>query len=133
MSIYAKEILQRLKKYKEANEIFEFLLFQQNTYLLDSRAKWFERLSLNLEVHLKKPVEAYDVLEKGLADVKYVKKAGRLVLYQRLSKMKSTKKYANIKELKEKFKLSCQLTEKYDLIEAPTVEIEGSFRINIQK
>ncbi len=126
LSIYANEILQRLKKYSEANGIFEFLLFEQNVYLMNSRACWFERLSLNLETHLKQPVEAYSVLEKGLADMVYVKKAGRLALYQRLIKMKQTKRYASIKELKDKFKYEYQNVEKYDFIVAPTVEIEGT-------
>jgi Fanconi-associated nuclease 1 len=126
LSIYANEILQKLKKYEEANDIFEFLLFQQSTYLLDSRAKWFERLALNLETHLKDSVRAYDILEKGLSDLKYVKKAGRLALFQRLLKMKQTKRYAKIKELSEKFKQNLHQIEKYDFIEAPTVEIEGT-------
>jgi hypothetical protein len=126
LSIYANEILQRLKKYAQANEIFKFLLFEQNGYLRDSRARWFERLALNLETHLKMPVEAYAVLEKGLADMTYVKKAGRLALYQRLIKMKQTKRYGTIKELKEKFKYEYQNVEKYDFIAAPTVEIEGT-------
>jgi Fanconi-associated nuclease 1 len=126
LSIYANEVLQRLKKYTEANLIFDFLLFKQSTYSMDSRGRWFERLALNLETHLKQPVEAYSVLEKGLTDMAHVKKAGRLALYQRLAKMKQTKRYASIGELKEKFKYEYQNVEKYEFIEAPTVEIEGT-------
>jgi hypothetical protein len=44
LSIFSYEILQKLKKYTEANELFEFLVFKQNLYVQTMRAKWFERV-----------------------------------------------------------------------------------------
>lgn len=125
LSIYANEVLQKLKKYAEANEVFKFLLEEQNTYSLDSRARWFERLSLNLETHLKQPQQAFDVLERGLNDTQHVRKAGRLALYQRLTKMKQTKRYLSMKDLKEKLQREHEQIEGNEFIEAPIVEIEG--------
>jgi fanconi-associated nuclease 1 len=125
LSIYANEVLQRLRKYQEANEIFEFLLNKQNTYLLLHKAKWYERLALNYETHLKDPVKSFDALCKGLNDKQWVRKAGRLALYQRLLKMSQTKKYLKISELKNKLKEMC-VSEQYEYIEAPTLEIEGT-------
>lgn len=72
ISIYAFEILQKLKKYQEANELFEFLILKQFTYLLSYRSKWYERLALNYETHLKNPFKAYEMLCVGLKDKQYV-------------------------------------------------------------
>jgi Fanconi-associated nuclease 1 len=124
LSIYANEILQRLRKYNEANQLFEFLLFKQNVYLLTHRARWFERLALNYESHLKEPLKAFEVLSQGLKDHEYVKRAGRLALYQRLLKMSETKRYMKIRELKERLKSSL-IVDKFDFQQAPTVEIEA--------
>lgn len=54
-----------------------------------------------------------------------MRKAGRLALYNRLIKMSDTKKYLKIKDLKDGLKSAC-IREKYDYIEAPTYEIEGT-------
>lgn len=40
LSLFTDEILERFKKHKEANEIYEFLLYRQQTYLQQSRARW---------------------------------------------------------------------------------------------
>jgi hypothetical protein len=58
ISIFAFEILQKLKKYADANEMFEFLVFKQTIYCLSYRSKWYERLALNYETHLKNPFKA---------------------------------------------------------------------------
>lgn len=125
LSIYAFEILQRLKKYQEANDLFEFLLYKQNVYLQSSRYKWFERLAINYESHLKDPVKSFEALKSGLEDHIFVKKAGRLALHKRLVKMSQTKKYLKKKELKDSLENLCNI-ETYEFQEAPTVEIEGT-------
>ncbi len=40
LSIFSTDILERLKKYEQANEIYEFLLNRQNTYFQYRRARW---------------------------------------------------------------------------------------------
>ena len=123
--MYAFEILQRLHKYDEANDLFDFLLHKQEAYLLSYRAKWFERVALNYESHLKNPLESFETLVKGLKDVQYVRRAGRLALYQRLVKMSETKKYLKMSELKDKLRKAV-ITEKFEYQEAPVVEIVGT-------
>lgn len=115
LSVYAFEVLQKLKLYTEANEVFEFLLFKQANYRLSWRHKWYERLAMNYELYLKEPVKALDVLKKGLRDTEYVKKAGRLTLSVRIEKMAETKKYAKIEGLKDELK-QVVATEKYDFL-----------------
>lgn len=121
MSLYATEVLQKLGKYEEANEIFDFLLFKQKVYSGGSRAKYYERYSINLEAHMKEPIKAFEILKKGIKETKF---AGRLGLYQRLVKMSETKRYSKIKQLDD-LKKVCE-EEKYEFIEAPTVEIVGT-------
>ena len=48
------EVLQKLRDYKSANDILESLL-SQKYYLQDYRGRWFDRLALNLQTHLKNP------------------------------------------------------------------------------
>jgi len=72
ISMYAFEVLQKLKLYKEANDLFEFLISKQNVYSLSTRGKWFERLALNYEAHLKNPFKAFETLCLGLNDKTYV-------------------------------------------------------------
>ena len=91
--MYAFEVLQRLHKYNDANKLFEFLLYNQSLYLLSYRSKWFERVALNYESHLKNPIKSFETLSAGLKDLSYVRRAGRLALYQRLLKMSLTKKF----------------------------------------
>ena len=124
ISIFAYEVLQRLRKYRDANDLFEFLI-RQNVYLLTSRGKWYERMALNFEAHLKDPQSAFRCLKDGLADKINVRKAARLALYQRLIKMSQTKKYSKIKELNDAF-ANLVSSEKYEVSEAKTVEIEGT-------
>ncbi len=125
LSIYAMEILQRMKLYKQANEIFEFLLFEQDLYLLDYRYHWFERLAINYETHLKDPYRAMEILEIGLKDKTNVRKAGRLALYQRAFKMSQIKRYIKIEDLTEKLKIICE-KEFYSIEDAPIKQIEAN-------
>jgi hypothetical protein len=41
ISQYAIDVLQRLKMYPRANELFMFLLFDQNDYLQDYKISWY--------------------------------------------------------------------------------------------
>lgn len=125
LSSYASDILERLKKHEEANEIYSFLLEKQNTYLQTSRARWFLRMALNYESHMKMPREAFEVLVIGLQDKQFVRNAGRLSLYTRLVKMSETKRYLKIKELKDGFSLSLKRCS-FPIREAPVREIEGT-------
>ncbi|KAK7891028.1 hypothetical protein WMY93_022991 [Mugilogobius chulae] len=60
------EILQRLKRYEEAVEELQSLL-SQSIYCQDSRGRWWDRLALNLQQHLKKPEQAICAIRDGLA------------------------------------------------------------------
>lgn len=125
MSIYASEVLQKMKQYKKANELFEFLLYKQELYLLDSRHHWYERLAINYETHLKEPDTAMDTLKKGLEDKVNVRKAGRLSLYQRAVKMTQTKRYSKYGSQIEKLSILCE-NDKYNISEAPIRTIEAN-------
>jgi hypothetical protein len=73
---------------------------------------------------LRNPLKSFEILRSGLKDVQYVKSAGRLALYQRLTKMAKTKRYQNtlvVDELK-----SLCAAEKFEFLEAPIREIEGT-------
>ncbi|RMZ94613.1 fanconi-associated nuclease 1, partial [Brachionus plicatilis] len=72
LSIFSFEVLQRLKKYQEANDTFEFLLYKQNVYRLSSRSKWFERLAINYETHLKDPVKSFNSIKIALEDTENI-------------------------------------------------------------
>ncbi len=82
-------------------------------------------MALNLEHHLKKPIEAFQVLIQALSDKQYVCKAGRLSLYTRLVKMSETKRYMKIKEIKDSIKTAI-VREHFSVKNAPTREIEGT-------
>ncbi|UYV69852.1 FAN1 [Cordylochernes scorpioides] len=80
------EVLQRLKRYKQAAELLQFLLQQKVTHVYtpfheegqsllsykdlcqDHRGRWWERLALNWEVHLKDRTQSLQVLEQALQD-----------------------------------------------------------------
>ncbi|XP_049578012.1 fanconi-associated nuclease 1 isoform X2 [Syngnathus scovelli] len=87
-------ILQRLRRYEEAvNELRCLLL--QDVYCSDSRGRWWDRLALNLQQHLKKPEKAIRAIKDGLSDP-FVRTGHKLALYQRASRMResaSFKKY----------------------------------------
>ena len=61
-SVYAKmlsscvEYLEKCRLYGQANELLERLL-SQSVYCVGSRGRWWERLALNLDQHLKKHSE----------------------------------------------------------------------------
>ncbi|KAM8860850.1 fanconi-associated nuclease 1 isoform 1-T1 [Synchiropus picturatus] len=88
------EILQRLRRYEDAVEELRSLL-QQSVYCPDSRGRWWDRLALNLQQHLKKTEQAIDVMRDGLLDP-LVRTGHKLSLHQRAMRMSesaSFKKY----------------------------------------
>uniref|UniRef100_A0A3Q3X4D1 Fanconi-associated nuclease n=1 Tax=Mola mola TaxID=94237 RepID=A0A3Q3X4D1_MOLML len=88
------EILQRLRRYEEAVEELQSLLLQ-TIYCPDSRGRWWDRLALNLQQHLKRPEQAICAIRDGLSDP-LVRTGHKLALYQRGVRMKesaSFKKY----------------------------------------
>ncbi|XP_030222548.1 fanconi-associated nuclease 1 [Gadus morhua] len=95
------EILQRQRCYKEAVEELRSLL-AQTVYCPDSRGRWWDRLALNLQQHLKRPEQAICAIRDGLADP-LVRTGHQLSLHQRAVRMKespSMKKHVvKLKEL----------------------------------
>uniref|UniRef100_A0A8C1NIK8 Fanconi-associated nuclease n=1 Tax=Cyprinus carpio TaxID=7962 RepID=A0A8C1NIK8_CYPCA len=88
------EILQRLRRYEDAVEELRILL-SQSVYCVDSRGRWWDRLALNLQQHLKKHEQAICAIRDGLNDP-LVRTGHKLSLHQRASRMKesaSLKKY----------------------------------------
>ncbi|MEQ2250480.1 hypothetical protein ILYODFUR_001334 [Ilyodon furcidens] len=88
------EILQRLRRYEEAVEELQALL-KQPVYCPDSRGRWWDRLALNLQQHLKKSDQAICAIRDGLLDP-LVRTGHKLSLHQRAVRMKeapSCKKY----------------------------------------
>lgn len=88
------EILQRLRHYEEAVEELRNLL-SQSVYCVDSRGRWWDRLALNLQQHLKQHEQAICAIRDGLNDP-LVRTGHQLSLHQRASRMKesaSFKKY----------------------------------------
>ncbi|XP_043072858.1 fanconi-associated nuclease 1 isoform X2 [Puntigrus tetrazona] len=88
------EISQRLRRYEDAVEELRTLL-SQSVYCVDSRGRWWDRLALNLQQHLKKHEQAICAIRDGLNDP-LVRTGHKLSLHQRASRMKesaSLKKY----------------------------------------
>ncbi|XP_029290000.1 fanconi-associated nuclease 1 [Cottoperca gobio] len=88
------EILQRLRRYEEAVEELLSLL-SQSVCCPDSRGRWWDRLALNLQQHLKKPEQAVCAIRDGMSDP-LVRTGHKLSLHQRAVRMKesaSLKKY----------------------------------------
>ncbi|KAI4889045.1 hypothetical protein NFI96_023804 [Prochilodus magdalenae] len=88
------EILQRLRRYEDAVEELRSLL-SQTVFCPDSRGRWWDRLALNLQQHLKQHEQAICAIRDGLKDP-LVRTGHRLSLYQRAARMKesaSFKKY----------------------------------------
>ncbi|XP_073706826.1 fanconi-associated nuclease 1 [Garra rufa] len=88
------EILQRLRRYEDAVDELKDLL-SQAVYCVDSRGRWWDRLALNLQQHLKQHEQAICAIRDGLNDP-VVRTGHKLSLHQRASRMKesaSLKKY----------------------------------------
>ena len=64
------ELFQFKKQYTDAVQQLKELI-QQETYHLDYRGRWYERLVLNLDHHLKKPSEVSCTLVKFLMRIEF--------------------------------------------------------------
>jgi fanconi-associated nuclease 1 len=87
---YCVSVLEQLKMYTQACSLLEKLLEQKN-YCQDYRGRWFERLILNLNKHLKKPDDAIRFLKSALDDNE-VRGGHRYSIYQRARKVYSANK-----------------------------------------
>ncbi|XP_064620934.1 fanconi-associated nuclease 1-like [Lineus longissimus] len=110
------EVLQKVKKYAEANEVLEELL-NQSLHCQHYRGHWWDRLALNLDQHLKSPDKSLDVIRKGLSDL-HVRSGRRLALYQRSQKICESPSNKKLKKRQKEFKHN-------KVQEAPKVTIQG--------
>ncbi|XP_078718333.1 fanconi-associated nuclease 1 isoform X1 [Lampetra fluviatilis] len=110
------EILQRLQLYSEAVEQLHSLLSQQ-TYCIQRRGSWWDRLALNLQHHLKDTPKAIEAIRRGLTDP-YVRTGQRLALHQRAVRIRESPSCKALRHL-----LRDLPTVEYD--EAPKVTIRG--------
>ncbi|XP_026086584.1 fanconi-associated nuclease 1-like [Carassius auratus] len=109
------EILQRLRRYEESVEELRILLSQQ-VYCVNSRGRWWDRLALNLQQHLKRHEQAICAIRDGLNDP-VVRTGHKLSLHQRASRMKES---ASLK--------------KYHLLlqDLPTVHVQDVTHVSVQ-
>ncbi|XP_022106779.1 fanconi-associated nuclease 1-like [Acanthaster planci] len=110
------EILQKLRRYTEAVDALRLLLAQSN-YCCDSRGRWWDRLALNLDQHLKKPEQALDAVQEGLADG-YVRTGHRLALQLRAQKILKSASGKRFRKRRDDFTFD-------PVREMPRVTIEG--------
>lgn len=61
------DVLQRLKEHRRAVRLLRALLGQTH-FCLSRRGHWWDRLALNLDVHLGKPGEAMDAIKEALGE-----------------------------------------------------------------
>ena len=114
------ELLEKDRQYEEAVKLLRQLL--DSPHLPRYRGHWYERLSLDLDSHLKSPKEALQVVEQALLDVN-VRGGRRLMLMQRAEKIGKAKKAKLAEELellKEKVDWDLPTVE-----ELPTVTVQG--------
>jgi len=114
------ELLEKDRQYEEAVKLLRQLL--DSPHLPRYRGHWYERLSLDLDSHLKSPKEALQVVEQALLDVN-VRGGRRLMLMQRAEKIGKAKKGKLAEELellKEKVDWDLPTVE-----ELPTVTVQG--------
>ena len=115
------DLLEKSRQYEEAVKLIRQLL--SSPHLPHYRGHWYERLSLDLDSHLKSPQEALEVVEQALQDER-VRGGRRLMLLQRAEKIGKARKGALAEELEAlKERLDC-----WDLPtaeELPTVTVQG--------
>lgn len=90
------EVLERAKEHSLAVDLLRTLL-AQNVYLPHYRGLWYDRLVLDLDMHLKQPQASLDEIKAGLADSR-VREGRKLALCQRAMKICNTKKNLKLKE-----------------------------------
>lgn len=89
-------ILQFLGRFEEAVEQLKELLSQKH-YHLDCRGRWFDRLTLNLDFHLKRPMEALNYIVEALSD-SCIQTGHRLDILNRGNRILSSKKIASFQK-----------------------------------
>ncbi|XP_067948850.1 fanconi-associated nuclease 1-like [Watersipora subatra] len=116
MSISA-DILQKLKKWDKAANIYDLML-SQKVYRLNSRGYWYERLSLICHSHMKNYERAAKAIVEALAD-SYVRGGHRLSIYLRGKKLQSSDRFKN--------KIGCPLDgiRHDELVDIPQTEISA--------
>ena len=85
------ELLERGRRYQEATEVLQELL-AQDVYLPQYRGKWYERLALDLDQHLKRPGDSLKSIWTALDDPR-VHPPKKMLLCQRVEKVCSSKKH----------------------------------------
>lgn len=110
------DVLQRLKEHRHAIKVLQDLLGQK-LYCQSRRGHWWDRLALNLEVHLGKPNEALKVLHEALDDPS-ISPAARHALVTRANRLAARMPKGVSPTLESLLKL-----EQWDA--HPQVEIEG--------
>jgi Fanconi-associated nuclease 1 len=78
-------IFEKLHLYTDAIRYLHDLL-SQDTFCLDKRGRWYDRLSINLASHVKDLPSAIEVCYKGISDT-YVRTARRYALERRLNRL----------------------------------------------
>lgn len=111
------EILQKLRRYKDAVDMLQTLV-DQKVYCLDYRGRWYDRIALNLDQHLKQPEKAFSVIKTALADIS-VRTGHRFALFSRAQKICSS---SSNKKLELRLE---ELPEIMSVREAPKVVIKG--------
>ncbi|XP_067091145.1 fanconi-associated nuclease 1 [Osmerus mordax] len=109
------EILQRLRRYEEAVEELRSLL-GQSVYCPDSRGRWWDRIALNLQQHLKQPKQAIAAIREGLSDP-LVRTGHQLSLHQRAARMKESPSF-------KKYRLELQ--------DLPTIHVKDVTHVTIR-
>ncbi|ELT97530.1 hypothetical protein CAPTEDRAFT_224412 [Capitella teleta] len=82
---YAVELLQFQKKYSEAVLLLEALI-ANDAFHLEYRGRWYDRLALNVDFHLKQHNKALDVIQSALSDER-VQAGHRYSLWSRAQKL----------------------------------------------
>jgi len=115
---YGVDLLERRKDFEGAVGLLNILL-TQHVFSPGARGKWFDRLTLNLHHHLRRPKEAWAKCLEGLKD-DHVKGGRRLSLWMRAEKLSTDKKEKEfeINEIPEAFHMT--------LRNAPERRFEGT-------
>ncbi|CAL1262121.1 unnamed protein product [Larinioides sclopetarius] len=103
------EALQRLRQYKEAVSLLRKLL-KQTTFCQDYKGRWYDRLALNLEQHLKQPEQALEAIKSALSN-NNVRAGHRYSLLTRA--LRITKSLEDTDEFRQ------QILKESSVIEAP--------------
>ncbi|KAF8770499.1 Fanconi-associated nuclease 1 like protein [Argiope bruennichi] len=109
------EALQRLRQYKEAVSLLRKLL-KQTAFCQDYKGRWYDRLALNLEQHLKQPEQALKAIKSAISDSN-VRVGHRYSLLTRA--LRITKSLEDTDEFRQ------QILKESSVIEAPKVVIKG--------